>query len=997
MRTGTTLAHYQVGELLGQGGMGDVYRALDTRLDRPVALKFLARHSVTDPDAKARFIREAKSASALDHPNICTIHDIGETGDGELYLVMAFYEGDTLRHRLAHETFSIERAVSIIRQVAQALKRAHAAGIIHRDIKPANIMVGDDDAVRLLDFGVAKLQSADALTQTGSTLGTAAYMSPEQGLGEPVTPASDVWSLGVMAYEMLAGRLPFQAAQPLALLNKVLSVDPAPITDLRPEVPPALADTLRRALEKDVTKRFADAAEFLDALDGADTGAGGLSAATSRAPRASVGSRRRVMAAAATGIGAILAVAYIMKGPRGEGALEDTHDVVAVLPFTVNGSPDLAYLAEGLMDLVSGRLDGAGPLRTVDTRAVVGLASQEGGRAIDAGRGAEMATSLGAGRFVMGQLVGLPGHVSISARLHDTDASATEQPLVTVEGSADSLFTLVDQLATGLLEASLSGANARIQRNAALSSGSLQATKEFLRGEQFHRRGQFDSASAAYNLAISYDSTFALAHLMKSMNNAYTYDTDDYAAAEKAMRYSDGLPERDRSLIGAFLDQQAGRLGSAEQGYVAHLKRYPDEVKALLQLAVLYNRRNPHRGLPIDQARPLFQRVLALEPDNVPSLHQLARLDAAARRYDSLQARALALERVAPNSEWAVDAATMAAFSLGDTARIQSLMANFADQSLLVRLYAVYNALRFSADPDDADRLIARQRARTLNPATGLPLGITVDEDLSAVLEQMSAMVHGRYDDVRAFLTDPTRSRTATWNVWDAELVVSDVVPVDSATLAQVLERLRGVDPEERRRTLFEPLHDIFTLDVFALERDVNIAKLLGRQGHFEEAWAIQRRLAALPPFRAFESLREDASGAVAADLYYLQGDHQKALEELRTLPFQVPATAASLSITNGSHARFLRAELELELGDPEVARYLFAGLVDSFAPPDKLFLAPAYRRLGQIHEDAGRVDDAIYDYGKLVRAWAHADIPLLTTRDSVRVRLDALRAKADG
>jgi serine/threonine-protein kinase len=204
MHSGTTIAHYEVGKLLGEGGMGEVYQARDVRLDRPVALKFLARRFVADEEAKTRFIREAKAASALDHPNICTIHDIGETADGELYLVMAFYEGRTLDQRLKDERFSIERSVRILQQLARALKRAHEGGIVHRDIKPANTMVGDDDAVRLLDFGIAKLQSAHTMTQTGTTLGTAAYMSPEQAGGEAVTTASDVWSLGVIGYQMLA-------------------------------------------------------------------------------------------------------------------------------------------------------------------------------------------------------------------------------------------------------------------------------------------------------------------------------------------------------------------------------------------------------------------------------------------------------------------------------------------------------------------------------------------------------------------------------------------------------------------------------------------------------------------------------------------------------------------------------------------------------------------------------------------------------------------------
>ncbi len=551
----------------------------------------------------------------------------------------------------------------------------------------------------------------------------------------------------------------------------------------------------------------------------------------------------------------------------------------------------------------------------------------------------------------------------------------------------------MDALAQGLLERSLTGANARIQLSAALSSGSLEATKIFLRGEQFHRRGQFDSASAAYNRALALDSTFALAHLMKSMNNFYTYDTDDYAAAEKAMQYSAGLPERDRSLIAAFLDQQAGRLESAEQKYIAHLKRYPDEVKALLMLGMLYERANPLWARPIDQAIPMYERVLELEPENVPSLHRLARLDAAYRRNELLRQRADVLQRVAPGSEWAIDVETMSAFANNDRQKIDRFVDDYPRLSLLVRLYAVYNALRFSPDPRDADRMLARQASGTLNQETGLPEGVVVDADLSLWIQTLTDLAAGRYGRVRAFITDRQRRRIPAWDIWEAELAVADLMPLDRPVLEDLLRRVRAIDPVERLRSPFEPLHDIFTPAVATLERDVNAARLLGRLGRFDEAWAIQRRIEAMPPFRAFESLREDASAGLAADLLHLQGEDARALELLRGVKYQVPSAANSLSITVASHARFLRAELELERGDREVARYLYEGIVNAFTPADKIFLANAYERLGQLHEAAGRRDEAIDYLEKLVRVWNGADPELADRLRAARERLAALRA----
>jgi len=273
---------------------------------------------------------------------------------------------------------------------------------------------------------------------------------------------------------------------------------------------------------------------------------------------------------------------------------------------------------------------------------------------------------------------------------------------------------------------------------------------------------------------------------------------------------------------------------------------------------------------------------------------------------------------------------------------------------------------------------------------TGLPDYLDIGADLSISEVVLTDLVGGRYDRVRAFLSDPPTSDV--WQVWTGELIVADLVPVDRALTERVLTRLQAVDPVDRLRNPFEPLHDVFSVELVTIERDFTAAKLLARLGRMDEAWAIQRRIAEHPPLLAFESMVEDVSGALAADLYVLEGDRARALDVLRSLPFQLPLTARSLSVSTGSHARYLRAELELEMGDLEAARYLFAGLVESFAPPDKIFLANAYERLGQIHERAGRTADAVFYYDRFVNAWANADAELQERRSAVQARLDALR-----
>ena len=207
-----TISHYTVVEKLGAGGMGIVYKAEDTKLQRFVALKFLPPELTRNEEAKQRFILEARNASAIEHSNICTIHEINETADGQLYLVMAYYDGETLKERIERGALAVDDAIDIATQVGQGLAEAHNAGIVYRDVKPANLLIAKGGVVKILDFGLAKLAGTEGVTQTGTTVGTVAYMSPEQARGEEVDHRTDIWSLGVLTYVLLSGTLPFSGA-----------------------------------------------------------------------------------------------------------------------------------------------------------------------------------------------------------------------------------------------------------------------------------------------------------------------------------------------------------------------------------------------------------------------------------------------------------------------------------------------------------------------------------------------------------------------------------------------------------------------------------------------------------------------------------------------------------------------------------------------------------------------------------------------------------------
>ena len=273
---GTTLGPYTIVSQLGSGGMGVVYQATDPRLKRTVAIKLLPPDLTRDETAKQRFLQEAQAASALDHPNICTIHEINETDDGQLYLVMAHYEGETLKDRITRGPLDLSDAIDIATQVGEGLAKSHAAGIVHRDIKPANLMVTKDGTIKILDFGLAKLTGAEGVTQTATTVGTVAYMSPEQARGHQVDHRTDIWSLGVVLYEMLAGTPPFRGENLLSLADAIRSVEPEPVSGGSSSLNP----TLSRAMNKDVGERYQTVVELLSGLRAPQSGSDPATVAT---------------------------------------------------------------------------------------------------------------------------------------------------------------------------------------------------------------------------------------------------------------------------------------------------------------------------------------------------------------------------------------------------------------------------------------------------------------------------------------------------------------------------------------------------------------------------------------------------------------------------------------------------------------------------------------------------------------------------------------------
>jgi len=309
---GSTISHYLVVERLGRGGMGMVYKAQDQKLERPVAIKLISREIAANPEQRTRFVREARTASLLDHPNICTIHEFGETPEGDLFIAMAFCPGENLRARLERGPLPLKEAVHIAEQVAQGLAKAHSMGIVHRDIKPANIMLLPDGGVKIVDFGLAKLPHDIGLTRTGGVVGTVPYMSPEQLRGDQLDRRTDIWSWGITLYEMLSGDRPFEMGTEATVIRAIMDLEPPSLLARRPDVPLALEQLIGHSLRKHPDERPQEARELVEVLQS-------LTVQSSTVP-----------------------VSVVTPRP---------HASVAVLPFlNLNAEPDSEYFSDGLTE-----------------------------------------------------------------------------------------------------------------------------------------------------------------------------------------------------------------------------------------------------------------------------------------------------------------------------------------------------------------------------------------------------------------------------------------------------------------------------------------------------------------------------------------------------------------------------------------------------------------------------------------------------------------------
>jgi TolB-like protein/Flp pilus assembly protein TadD/predicted Ser/Thr protein kinase len=640
MMIGTTISHYRILEHLGGGGMGVVYKGEDLKLERTVALKFLPPEWSRDPDARERFMREAKAASALDHPNICTVYEIDETDEGRLFIAMAFYEGDTLKKRIEQGPLPISDALGLAIQVAEGLQRAHEAGIVHRDVKPANVIVTDRGEAKIVDFGLAKLAGEFGLTRTGSTVGTPHYMSPEQARSEEVGPATDIWSLGVVLYESVTGVRPFRGDSADAVVHSILHEQPPRLRDLRPDTPAMLERIVTRSLEKDREKRYSSVEELLTDLRALETAESEGSLRTTTMG-ATPGKQRRLITALGLAFLVIFAVvmAWILREQTKAPAEPDRTPRIVVLPFKNLGSPDEAYFAYGMTDEITSRLSAVSGLGVI-SRTTADRYENTARSIHEIGEDLNVGYVLEGSVFWDRQAEGR-GRVRITPQLIRV-ADDTHLWSERYDRVIEDIFKLQSDIAQQVI-ASLEVTLLEPEREAlkAQPTDNMDAYNAYLRGLNYYGSpdpAELDRAVAMLERAVTLDPGFALAHAALSWNHTWAYvlriDASEERkalakrAADSALEIDPDLPDGHR-VLGIYYDRCLRDSERAFEEFGIAARHCPNDADLLASMAAAHRRKGRWQ-----EAVEVYERAERLDPQNDVILNQLAITYLFLRRFE---------------------------------------------------------------------------------------------------------------------------------------------------------------------------------------------------------------------------------------------------------------------------------------------------------------------------------------------------------------------------
>jgi len=653
---GKIISHYKILERIGGGGMGIVFKAEDTKLKRPVALKFLPPAFATDPTTKERFIQEAQAASALQHNNICAIHEIDETDDGQMYIVMDYYEGETLKLKIEKGKFNnvgadpaeakrksrlsrdarpvnerewIDQAVDYTIQIAQGLQKAHGKGIIHRDIKPANIMITTDGEVKILDFGLAKFRGQTKITKSGSTLGTVAYMSPEQAKGEEVDHRTDIWSVGVMLYEMVTGALPFKGDYDQAIVYSILNDE----IQMTKEIPSELQDIIQAILAKNPDDRYQDTTQLIDDLQ-AVTGESESSRRLGSSRRDLRGIGYRGVRYRVMGKYIIYTLIFIIAVIVGYLLIETVISKkiepvpIAVISFeNLTGDPTYDDLQKVIPNLLITDLEQSEYFHVNTWERMRDLLEQSGREDfeyIDIDTGIDLCKMDNIPAIVTGSIAKIGDMFSIDVKVLDTDTKEILKSAKSVgEGENSILKTQIDELSEQIastIDLPQKEFSETKKPLLDVTTHSLEAYKQYLLGLENFNAVFYSEARNNFAKAILLDSTFAMAHLYLALAfGAERFIDKFFLHLDMAEKYRYKVTHKEKIIIDFFHGWIRGNdISKSLSELKKAVQLYPKEKLIFECLGNYY-----HNISEYDTAIVYLEKALQLDPEYKTCLNSM--------------------------------------------------------------------------------------------------------------------------------------------------------------------------------------------------------------------------------------------------------------------------------------------------------------------------------------------------------------------------------------
>jgi eukaryotic-like serine/threonine-protein kinase len=657
LNPGQMLSHYRLMEKLGEGGMGVVFKALDTRLNRQVAIKVLPASLTSDPERRLRFQREAQTIAVLSHPNIAVLYEVGREADVD-FLVMEYLKGKTLREVIGDHPIAARQWLQIGLAIAEGLAHAHRHGVIHRDLKPDNVILTDERQVKLLDFGLAKLVAPESdddasgsdvhtrletisreLTRAGKVFGTVAYMSPEQARGEPLDHRSDLFSFGIVLYQMAGGRLPFRGRSEIETLHSIIAEEPSPLSQLTGDLPSEGDRIVRKAMEKEPERRYQDAADLATDLKNLqrDMDSGKVSIPSGPVvlpkPGASGPSRLRlpklgVLLGGLAGV-AILGIAAFLyfRTPKAvpvPPAPQAAENTLAILYFENVADPaDHGRFGQMVPSLLITDLSESRSVKVVSRQRLFDILrslGKEDLKVIDSKVATEIARKANVKWMLTGQILQEQPRIVVTADISDSETGEVQASQRVTGDPGDDVFAVVDKLGAEVRkDLAGSGGGKDIDRPVAdVTTHSTEAYRYYLEGMDQAQRNYASEARQSFNKAVELDPTLAMAHFRLSLLGPTPAEAREHLA--KAVQNIDRVSDREKPYIRSAQAFQDNKPAEGVRELEKLIEQYPDEKDALLNLGNRYlgMLHNPEKAITT------FNRIIEIDPLHKQAYNSLA-------------------------------------------------------------------------------------------------------------------------------------------------------------------------------------------------------------------------------------------------------------------------------------------------------------------------------------------------------------------------------------